>query len=770
MPINGFEQAMTADSTGTTSRSWTLLVVILVLFLGVSTLYNITIPLYETPDELQHTAFVVWLADGKGLPMVDTDDLGPWGQEGAQPPLYYWIMATVVGRLPHYDANHLAEINPYAGIGDPQRPDNKNRVLHDLDKEGWPYADGVLFSHVVRAISTLMAVGTLLGLYRLGRTVFPDRPGVALGIVGLVAFLPQFLFLSASVNNDNLVILISTWVLVLLTRWLNDPELPRWPSLMGLGALLGLGALAKYSGLLLWPLVALVMVWLAWRRKNARWFVITGLTVFGLALALSGWWFVGNLLLYGDLSGLNVHLEIMGTRHELPTGLAAAMREFNGFRYSFWGLFGWFNVLAPEPFYWIMDALTILGLVGLVVLGVRSFRRLPGWTQQALGMLLVWLGLVVIGILRWTTMTPASQGRLLYPALGGLALFLVVGWAELLPSSFRRPVGVAALAIWLVWAVLCPFLVIEPAYALPERVDSLDKLDFSLSELRVRFEGCCELVGYVSPNQPVQPGDVVPLTFVWRATEALDQNYTLYVHATTVDGQIMGQLDTYHGGGMYPTSQWHPGEIIVDTVYVPISWTAKGPALLRFNVGLSETPSFERLAAFAADGHEIDVVLVGEAALVPSEWPEPEADPQTDAVFGEQIQLTGIELRQTAVHAGEVVTVTLQWASLTTITEDYTGFVHLANAAGTDVAQDDHPPMAGYYPTRLWSPDTVISDTYRLELPGDLEEGSYQLWAGLYDSESGLRLEAVAKKTGKEWKDDLVYIGDLKVMVNQNQQ
>jgi 4-amino-4-deoxy-L-arabinose transferase-like glycosyltransferase len=760
---------MTADPTPAAGRARTQLVVILVLFLGVSTLYNLTTPIYEAPDELQHTAFVVWLADGQGLPMVDTDDLGPWGQEGAQPPLYYWIVATLVGKLPHLDANNLAEVNPYAGIGDPQRPDNKNRVLHDKAKESWPYSDRVLLPHAARAISTLMAVGTLLGLYLLGRMIFPDRPGVALGMVVLVAFMPQFLFLSASVNNDNLVILISTWVLVLLTSWLKTQGLPRWPSLVGLGLLLGMGALAKVSGLLLWVLVALVMAWMTWRRKSLRWLLTAGLIVFGLALAVSAWWFVGNLLLYGDVSGLNVHLEIMGTRRELPTGLAAALREFNGFRYSFWGLFGWFNVLAPDPFYWIMDALTILGMVGLVIFGVRSFRRLPDWTQQALVMLLVWLGLVAIGFLRWTTMTPASQGRLLYPALGGVALFLVVGWAELMPSRFRFPVGVAALIIWLVWAVLCPFLVIKPAYALPERVSSLDELAIAPSELHVRFEGCCEVVGYVSPNQPVQPGDIVPLTFVWRATEELDQNYTLFVHATTVDGQIMGQLDTYHGGGTYPTSQWRQGEIIVDTVYVPISWEATGPALLRFNVGLSETPSFERLATFAADGHEIDVVLVGEAPLVPSQWPEPQTAPPIDAVFAEQIQLTGIELPEAAIHAGDVVTVTLQWASLATITEDYTGFVHLADATGTDVTQDDHPPTAGYYPTRLWSPGAVLSDTYRLELPDHLKQGSYQLWAGLYYSESGLRLEAVAQETGRRWRDDLVHIGTLEVVADQKQ-
>ena len=63
-------------------------------------------------------------------------------------------------------------------------------------------------------MSLLDAAGTLVAIYCLVRIIFPERPGVALGMAGLVAFIPQFLFLSASINNDNLVILIAAWVLV----------------------------------------------------------------------------------------------------------------------------------------------------------------------------------------------------------------------------------------------------------------------------------------------------------------------------------------------------------------------------------------------------------------------------------------------------------------------------------------------------------------------------------------------------------------------------
>jgi len=510
---------------------------ILGLFLLLAVLYNVTTPLYETPDELEHAAFVVWLADGQRLPIVDPENPGPWRQEGTQPPLYYWLTAKLVGAAPHAEADSLARLNPYAGIGDPQRPDNKNRVLHDMAHERWPFQGGGLFVHLARGVSILMALGTLLGIYALGRIVFPDRPGMALGMMGLVAFMPQFLFLSASINNDNLVVLIAAWVLVVLAGWFRDFRLPGWLPLAGLGILLGLGPLAKFGGLLLWPLAGGVLAWVAWRQKRLSWLLPAGLLVFGLALILAGWWFARNQQLYGDLSAFGPHLAIMGGRRRLPS-LANAFREFRGFRYSFWALFGWFNILLPEPFYWLMDGLTVLGLVGLGVFVARSLRWRPAWMRQTLLMLVAWILLVLVGVARWTLLTPASQGRLLYPALPAVALFLVLGWAELIPRRFRRPVGLTALAVWALWAALCPLLFIRPAYALPQRTTSPGSLGLETVELHITYGDCCELVGYVPPEGPVYPGQRVPLTLVWRVLETAGEDYVLFVHATTPDGQV----------------------------------------------------------------------------------------------------------------------------------------------------------------------------------------------------------------------------------------
>ena len=135
-------------------------ITIVVSFLCLATYYNTATPIFEAPDELQHTAFVAWLDDVGSLPQVNSEQHGPWEQEGTQAPLYYWLAALSVSGVPHDRADALAERNPHANVGEPLRPDNKNRVLHDPEREQWPYRGTALLVHLLRAFSSTLAVGT----------------------------------------------------------------------------------------------------------------------------------------------------------------------------------------------------------------------------------------------------------------------------------------------------------------------------------------------------------------------------------------------------------------------------------------------------------------------------------------------------------------------------------------------------------------------------------------------------------------------------------
>jgi len=86
-------------------------------------------------------------------------------------------------------------------------------------------------------------------------------------------------------------------------------------------------------------------------------------------------------------------------------------------------------------------------------------------------LLLLWLFLISISLTRWTLMTTASQGRLLFPALPTIALVLALGWAEWMPRRLgHRRDGlplIGATGLLLLAAVL-PGWLIRPVYAAPE--------------------------------------------------------------------------------------------------------------------------------------------------------------------------------------------------------------------------------------------------------------------------------------------------------------
>ena len=68
------------------------------------------------------------------------------------------------------------------------------------------------------------------------------------------------------------------------------------------------------------------------------------------ALAIAGWWYWRNFTLYGEWLGAERLLTITGLR-TTPLTWRGFVGEMNGLRYSFWGLFGWFNIILPAWIY-----------------------------------------------------------------------------------------------------------------------------------------------------------------------------------------------------------------------------------------------------------------------------------------------------------------------------------------------------------------------------------------------------------------------------------
>jgi len=112
------------------------------------------------------------------------------------------------------------------------------------------------------------------------------------------------------------------------------------------------------------------------------------------------------------------------------------------------------------------------------------------------------------------------------------------------------------------------------------------------------------------------------------------------------------------------------------------------------------------------------------------------------------IELTAIWLPSQPLAAGAGLRVQFAWQTSQPLSRDLTVFVHLVNAQGEIVAQQDRPPFHGRWPTPVWRPGEVLRDTYELELPDALPASRYALRFGFYDQAGRLML---GDESGDYW-------------------
>lgn len=107
--------------------------------------------------------------------------------------------------------------------------------------------------------------------------------------------------------------------------------------------------------------------------------------------------------------------------------------------------------------------------------------------------------------------------------------------------------------------------------------------------------------------------------------------------------------------------------------------------------------------------------------------------------FGDDLVLVGYVIDPETLKPG-TMKLDLVWQAKRTMTRRFTAFVHLENLAGDKIAQDDHEPRHGNYPTTRWAANEMVRETYNLNVPSDLSPGKYVLLIGWYDMFSGDRL------------------------------
>ena len=616
---------------------------IVIAFVVLALIYSVAVPIFEAPDELYHFPVIKHIADGLGLPVQRPGIKTAWEQEGSQPPLYYLLASPIARWIDTSDMAERLRYNPHAQPGDPSLYANRNLVVHS-DAEDVPWRGTTLAVHLIRFVSIAMGTATVIVIGALMREIAPERPDLAAGAMAIAAFTPMFVFITASVNNDNLVILLSTIALVLTAQILNERShgsreaeagKRRWLiRRVALTMIVGLAALTKVSGLtLLMPAaIALSVVHLP-KREWARW-VGSGLMLVAGVVSIAGWWYARNYALYGEWLGIETMADIAGPR---SMTLLQLIPEFEGFKIAYWALFGMVNILTLPLTYVFYDGLTVLAALGIGLYVRRAWRegdrsRLWPWLVLALYVLTVF-----VGVVRWTAMTPASQGRLLFPAIGAISALIWLGWdafAEHVTTRIPHGLHGSTVGLVLKWcvpvimfliALRAPFADITPTYAAPQYIDR-SELPVDMQDLNVTFDDRMKLLGVLLSRRVDSNGQLRVMLY-WQCLAPMETNYSVSISAKGRGLAEIGKIDAYPHRGLLATNDCPAGAIFADEYRIPLDHDAQRPALVRAHVHLIDWSRRHWASLTDGAGNPIPALLFDASAL-----PSPVAGPAKPAL------------------------------------------------------------------------------------------------------------------------------------------
>ncbi len=728
-----------------------LITAIVAVFVLLGFTYSVVTPTFEASDEKWHYPMVKYIADNWSLPVQEPGIETPWRQEGSQAPLYYAISAAATFWIDTSDMETVRHLNPHVDAG--ATPDgNVNLVVHDPAREQFPWRGTVLAVRIIRFLSVLMGAAAVALTYRIAREVLPGHPDLALGAAAIHAFTPMFVFISASVNNDNLAVLLSSlglWLLIKISN-LQSPISIR--SLTGryllLGLVLGLAALTKSQTLALAPITALVVTVRAVQRRSLKEFLVGGLATALPLLLIAGWWYWRNLQLYGDLSGVGMFIQILGQRG-VPADLPQLWRERFSFFAGYWGNFGGINVPMAAWTYPILNTIVPIAALGLIAALAKSLisnlqsqdspsnRTSLDIRYLPFALYLLWSLLVFVPWLLWARVTWSSQGRLVFYAISVWSLLLALGLAGWLPRRWGRW-AVAAFALFLLGlAMAAPFAWIAPAYAPPQPLTDA-QIAAIPHPLDVTFGDAIKLLGYDLETASVEPGGQVALTLYWQALAPTERPYSVFVHLLGEGDIPIAQRDTYPGVGLLSTTRltaWlEPGDVWADRYVIRVPRTAYAPDVAQVAVGLYNYADGTRLlasngAASSGAASSGDHVRFGEIRVkaLPGEVPNP-----ISVNFGDRMALVGYDLDRRMVKPGEDITLTLYWRGLQKMERNYTISAQLVSEELVKAAEDSRWPLGNDAPTMLWQPGNLLEDPKTLAVRADAPPGVYDVRVAVF--------------------------------------
>ena len=218
----------------------------------------------------------------------------------------------------------------------------------------------------------------------------------------------------------------------------------------------------------------------------------------------------------------------------------------------------------------------------------------------------------------------------------------------------------------------------------------------------------------------------------------LEINPYWYVRQPVSSLQVLWQLKDQNGTQI--TSIYSsPYYAVADNIDWPTGTIVDDAYLLPLPPGLSA--GTYRLEMAMSD--DTSPIFVGELTLSETPISDQPPLPNSPIIYGEEIVFTDYVLElngqpmmnQTilTVQPGDHMQYTLHWQALQQPQANYRGAFHLTDENWQTLTQRDHHLGQFYNYPRLWHPDLIQKDIYRIEIPSNATSGIYWPRLGVYD-------------------------------------
>lgn len=426
--------------------------VTLALITGVVTLvtlcWAVLVPSYRAPDEPQHVNSVVRVLYGGGWPAPNEAEMLPVlvtaQSEGA-------VTADLPGSIADRFDRDFVDVDPLPDAARTEvdadnaqaepplgRPDQMTQhpplyylvTAATIDAAGLEAERWDIQLIAMRLLSVALAAPLPLLIAAAVRQLTASR-AAALCAAALPLFVPQLTHIGGSVSNDVLLTLAGAVTTVLIVRVLQGDD--RYRVAVVLGVALGVGLLAK--AFMVFFLPAVVLAFVLTRARRTLWSRLgRAMVALGVGFAVGGWWWVRNLLVYGEIQP-SAGIKVVSPDPERDSAVEYYTTALGDVAHSFWGKFAWLEIPLPGWFVALASVLTVV----LVAVGV-SVRRARRECVLLAGLAGLVLAAVLVrgyGAYVDDGLYAGLQGRYLYVAVVAVAIVAGVGLWRLLGRSER---------------------------------------------------------------------------------------------------------------------------------------------------------------------------------------------------------------------------------------------------------------------------------------------------------------------------------------------